>query len=167
MKLCNLGVTALVLISVKYGLGVHTKYAPQNDLEQALKVLWATTLLFFLGISLSKISVLTYYGKIFRARAHPNIVWRWTYYFIFAATIVSLIGFVLLAVFQCQPVQRFWDRTGEGNCYAYHTILFSNSICSAILDLLILLSPLPPIWKLNLGKNRKWVLTGVFILGYS
>ena len=167
VKLCNLGVTLPVLVIIKYGLGVHTIGTPLTNIEQIQQVLWATTLLFFLGISSSKISVLIYYGKTFRVRTHPNKVWRWAFYFVFAITVASLIAFALAWVFHCQPVQQFWSPSRDGRCSSFFLLLFSNAICSAILDILILLSPLPPIWKLTLEMSRKWALTGVFILGYS
>ena len=167
IQVCNIGITALGLSSYVDNLGSHMKFVSAPDITELMQKLWAMGLLLVFSISFSKISVLIYYGRVFRVKAHPSKIWRWAFYSIFVTTNVSLVAFTLVSLFQCQPVQKFWTLELSGSCYSYYSIQASNAIWSAVMDVLILLLPLPPIWKLKLKIRRKLALAGMFVLGYS
>lgn len=44
--------------------------------------------------------------------------------------------------------------------------LVGNSIASVIIDLVILIIPLPVLWKLQLKLGKKLLISGVFTGGY-
>ena len=71
-------------------------------------------------------------------------------------------------MFQCTPVNYFWDKTIKGGtCLpnALITIGMSNGVLSFVGDLFILAMPIPMILKLNLNARRKAALIAMFLLG--
>lgn len=81
------------------------------------------------------------------------IVWS----FWLACTILAFLG--------CTPVARNWDKTIAGHCVDLVAFFRWNGICNLVLDVLILLLPLPMVWRLNISVRQRLELSGVFLLG--
>ncbi|NJR31396.1 hypothetical protein HC762_01300 [bacterium] len=131
-------------------------------------------------INLTKLSILTLYLRIFTKTWFVRTCWA-------CFTVVSCyaIASILISVFQCTPINYFWDhepppkgapRGGQTKDYGApsspHPHCINNPafwVCNAVYNIgsdLIILSALPfMIWSLRLPRQQKIGLTFVFSLG--
>ncbi|KAH0254152.1 hypothetical protein KCU91_g18145, partial [Aureobasidium melanogenum] len=68
----------------------------------------------------------------------------------------------------CRPLHHFWDQyTGasNGSCMDYLSMWIFTGICSAALDLIILLLPIPWIWSFQMSWTKKLSVMGILALG--
>jgi hypothetical protein len=90
----------------------------------------------------------------------------------FRITILTVGGFVTLwllamvfgTTFQCTPIDFAWNKSQTGHCINIATFFVTLGIINAVTDTIIVLMPLPLIWKLNLPKGRKIGICGIFAL---
>ncbi|KAF7593647.1 hypothetical protein BBP40_011052 [Aspergillus hancockii] len=69
-------------------------------------------------------------------------------------------------IFQCQPVQHYYGTRLEGHGVADQTKLFQASTCLFLAeDVIILLLPMPVVWRLHITFQEKIALTIDFSLG--
>lgn len=124
----------------------------------AMQVFYATTL------GLIKISICLFLARIFSAANHFRL---WSYAviaFITAwSTMVILTAFVL-----CQPVAFNWDNTiPGGKCANQPAAFLAIGILDLMVDLMVLVLPLPMIWNLQLPLTNKIALFAIFGVGVS
>ena len=107
-----------------------------------------------------KISILLFYRRIFR-------IAYFTLLLNFVGTFVLLwaISGVLVAVFQCQPVSVFWNKLIAGGCINTDGFVLAEAGITIATDIIVLILPLPMIWRLKISKQQKWAVSGVFMLG--
>lgn len=75
------------------------------------------------------------------------------------------IATTILAFLGCTPFAYNWDKTLDGHCVNLVTFFRWNGICNLLLDFLILLLPLPMVWRLNIAPRQKIELSAIFLLG--
>ena len=112
-------------------------------------------------IATIKISVLISYNIIFGRL-------KWFRYIVFTLatlTIIWFLGVFFSVLFQCTPVDKAWQPTKLGHCIAFKPFLWGNSISNTILDWLILLLPVAPVLKLQMGTVQKTLVLASFSLG--
>lgn len=80
------------------------------------------------------------------------------------SAVVWCISF-FASMFQCVPVNYNWDRTIPGHCLNFYLFTIVSSVMNILADVLILVMPLPAIWHMNVNRNNKIALSGVFLLG--
>lgn len=76
-----------------------------------------------------------------------------------------LIAMIFVTVFQCTPVSFFWNKNQPGRCINVTASYMSTAAINAVTDFVIVVMPLPLIWKLKLPNDRKAGLCGIFVLG--
>ena len=89
-------------------------------------------------------------------------------YAVIAGNIVSGTVFILVSIFQCLPVKAAWigwDRTVQARCVSAHSVGWANGPINIILDVIILVLPLPGLMKLSMSKERKIHIVLIFGLG--
>lgn len=166
-KPCTIAIIGLTFNATQKGLGQHDSELSEDQITYLLKIVFVDDILFDLSILFSKISALVFYRKIFRVLSYTNKAWRWTYYAILAVATAWPVAFILFTLFMCAPIEKFWLMNQPGHCYSHFDGTFSSAFSSVIIDLAILIIPLPPIWQLHLKNSRKLSLVVVFVLGYS
>lgn len=75
------------------------------------------------------------------------------------------IGVEIATLFQCEPVNKFWEYSVQGRCFDVVKFFEGSAIPNVILDVVILLIPQPVIWKLQLSRGNKVALCCIFLLG--
>lgn len=75
------------------------------------------------------------------------------------------IGCSIAAIFGCTPVSFFWDKNQPGSCMDEVNFFRWNGVANIFLDFLILLLPLPMLWRMRTSRRQKLILTGIFLLG--
>jgi hypothetical protein len=124
--------------------------------------LYANEILDFpFSVTPAKISILLFYARIFQVRTFRTIT-----YIVGAIVIAHGIGVLFAAIFQCSPIAFTWNKaiTG-GSCFDQQAFYRYVSPPNIATDILILVMPLPYIWKLHTRLGHKLALTGVFVLG--
>lgn len=132
-----------------------------------MKLFWVSNFSFGLSISLSKISALLFYARIFGFRLNPDRNFRIAWCIIFAIVVAWMVWDVTYEIVQCSPPQKFYEPLTPGHCLNLYESYVLNAVSSVIIDLMILLLPLPPLWRLRMNKGKRIQVTLVFISGYA
>lgn len=146
------------------GLGYHLEYVLQTPekLVALQKGLVANQVLDFpFTVTPAKISILLFYARIFTTTNFRILAGM-------AGAIVLAHGISVFfaAIFQCLPVQYAWDKNiPGGSCFDQQAFYRYVSPPNILTDVLILIMPLPFVWRLHTRLTQKIALTGVFLLG--
>ena len=79
-------------------------------------------------------------------------------------TIYSVIG-VLLVVFECSPVRKAWEPLLPGRCIDIIHVGVASGIVNIIYDVILLILPIPMVWRLQLAKKMKIAVICIFMTG--
>ncbi|KAJ5526482.1 hypothetical protein N7494_013132 [Penicillium frequentans] len=161
-----LGLCGLAFAMGHYGLGHHAQFVETKDLLIFLRLLYAVYYVYDIGLFFTKVSALLLLSRIFPWHANA----KWFNYTIVATHCLNcawLAGIIFGTVFMCNPVQKGWNSMLPGHCGTTLHLWLGSAIPSVIIDLIILLLPLPKIWSLKMTTRRKVAIIGVFVIGYS
>lgn len=75
------------------------------------------------------------------------------------------IGTILADTLICIPIQHNWNLTFLAHCGNKQLLAIIPPIPWIVTDLVILLMPLPIVWKLHLPRLQRVGLAGLFLLG--
>ena len=162
-KPCVLAVISIGFLWVSDGFGHHTSQLAPNQVALSLKYYFAVVNVSALGISLPKYSAVFFYIRVFKMK---STIYRIAVYTALALVTAWLLFAVLSEVFQCTPLRKAWLPLVPGHCNNMHDRLVGSSIASVIIDLYIMLLPIPILWTLHTGRSRKIVLTGFSFCAY-
>ena len=106
--------------TVANGLGKDVWTLPYAEITAFGKYFYIVEVLYFMEITLLKMSLLFFYLRIFPATKIRNILW---------ATIIfnAVYGaaFIFTGIFQCQPISFYWtkwDGEHEGKCISINAL---------------------------------------------
>ena len=146
------------------GLGTHISQVSSENVTRGLIILWANYPIYDFSIALPRFSALFFYARVFNARCDKLL---WNVLWITGAFNVGWLIFAIFsAIFECTPIDKAWKPTIEGHCINFYAWWMAHAILSVLIDLVILLIPMPILWKLTLPPLRKFFLLGVFVCGY-
>ena len=113
-------------------------------------------------IAIVKTSILLSYNRIF-----GHIAWfKKAWIIIFVITVMWWISVLFSVIFQCVPVEKTWNPLMErGHCIHLIPFLWGNSVSNFIIDLVILLLPIYPVWMLQMSKTKRLLAIGSLGLG--
>ena len=116
------------------------------------------------ALTLIKTSIVIFYLRVFRVY---RTWWRMALWFAFFMLWVWYIAFSAMALFRCRPISRAWKIPGpSGQCLRSQPITLASRITDVVMDVWILILPIPMLWGLQMRLLRKVGITAVFILGY-
>lgn len=110
----------------------------------------------------TKASILLFYRRI-----NPSQKFRIAVDTTMAICVLTSVAFLFLATFQCKPIEHFWNRRIPGKCIDSATFLMANGAVGLFTDILILLLPVPMIFRLRVSTKRKVGLCVIFMIGIS
>ncbi|KAF1997982.1 hypothetical protein P154DRAFT_264771 [Amniculicola lignicola CBS 123094] len=76
-------------------------------------------------------------------------------------SIASFIPFL----FQCSPIYKAYRPWVKGKCFSLNKWLWGTTISNAIIDWMILLVPIVPLWTLNLSRMETPLVFAAFMFG--
>jgi hypothetical protein len=155
--------TAVTICSTKQGLGKDIWTLRPNQITLMLHYFEVVAVLYFTTITLLKLSIIFFYIRIFTTPSAQRLLWGTA-----AFTLVWGIVYVIVAIFQCQPISYFWTRWDglhEGKCLNINAITASNAGLSIALDFWSLGIPLWQLWGLNMHWKRKVGVLVMFCVG--
>lgn len=106
-----------VMTEVFYGLGRHYRFLSPYQYSQYLKYDYLDWIQVFVTLAISKISICQFLlrlSKFDRLRRFLQIL--------IAIIILTHIPFTLLMIFQCNPVEKYWNQTLSGSCFSKTTV---------------------------------------------
>lgn len=126
--------------------------------QQALivgQVTWAVAVTFI------RASVLALYIRIFRTRS-----FRMTCYVVHGMNAAFGAATILGACLICQPLSYNWDHSIRGGyCGDQRSLDLFIGIFNLIMDVTVVVLPMPVLWGLQMAMGKKLVLSGMFGLG--
>ncbi|KAH6884890.1 hypothetical protein B0T10DRAFT_492944 [Thelonectria olida] len=157
----NLIVVGFIFAMHACGMGLHADLVDTGDIVMMAKWLVVAEVLYAWNLGWTKISLLLMYYRIFHVPYFKKMAW------ILGAFVMAwVICITFLFIFICIPVQKLWYPQLPGRCINQVGTWIANAASTIFTDVCILLLPLPPIWKLQLGKSEKIGLSLAFGLGF-
>ncbi|CAH0027323.1 unnamed protein product [Clonostachys rhizophaga] len=153
------------MIGVRPYLGKHVGTGESEvnpeQLEYFLKCLYVASISYVVSIVFIKLTILAFYWKLFSVAA------RWPIRILAASVVAWLIAFVYLGAFGCLPIRAQWDVTAmaTAKCVPPKSIYLGASLPNVITDLILVLMPIPYVWRLNIALQQRLILAGLFLLG--
>jgi hypothetical protein len=118
-----------------------------------------------IALFLSKIAALLFLTRVF-PRTSNSKWFNYALWTTFGLHVAWPIGNVFGTIFFCWLISKNWIVTQPGHCGAQFDLLLGSTVPSVVIDLIILVLPLPKQWHLQIGRAKKVGLMAVFILGY-
>ncbi|GAT19991.1 hypothetical protein RIB2604_00605750 [Aspergillus luchuensis] len=159
----NTAVCAMGLKMCDISMGRHVEVVSAENLTIFLKLLWAEYFVFDTGTSVAKASALFFYSRLF---SQANTRFRYCIYVVHALNALWLVGILLSVIFECTPIQKVWYPTLPGRCDNSRILWMGSGIPSLIIDVFILVLPVPMVLRLKMNPTRKMLAIGVIVLGY-
>ncbi|WQF77013.1 Putative extracellular membrane protein, CFEM [Colletotrichum destructivum] len=126
----------------------------------AVKLFYATQIFYVMKQVAAKASICALYLRIFTISWHRVVV---------IGLLVSLVFqhflFIFLVLFQCMPIQMIWDRSVAGRCLNITAIGYAGGALTITYDVILIILPIPELWKLNLERRKKLVPILMLALG--
>ncbi|OJJ00155.1 hypothetical protein ASPVEDRAFT_149127 [Aspergillus versicolor CBS 583.65] len=148
-----------------FGFGRHNEDNAVESIVGYQKSFMAIQIVYFTNAVLTKSSLLLFYQRIFGiVKSFRYTLWiSWfliTGYFV-ACVIASIAG--------CNPPSYIWDRFRDpntpGGCFDEVAFFRWNGLANLLLDVLMLVLPLPMVWRMRTSRRQKVLLTGIFLMG--
>ncbi|KAF4992347.1 hypothetical protein FGRMN_7240 [Fusarium graminum] len=156
----NLVVVGFIFAMHSNGMGIHADKVPMPQIVMMAKWLVVAEVLYAWNLGWTKLSLLLMYYRIFRVPYFKKMAWL-VGSFVFA----WVITITFLFIFICIPVAKLWYPDLPGRCINQVGTWIANAASTIFTDIVILCLPLPPIWKLQLGRSEKLGLTAAFAIG--
>ncbi|KAF4629023.1 hypothetical protein G7Y89_g9132 [Cudoniella acicularis] len=159
-----------IVASAKGALGGHTPINPKThlgvsnqDSQNSAKVEYGAYVIMSLAFGLIKISVVSFYRRIFVGQAFR----QWSLALL-VFICVWMVAFFLALTLWC-GVHPAAGWTSRATILAYCTNLADLELAfaatDAITDLMVILTPIPMLWGLQMSIKRRLALMGIFLLG--
>ncbi|KAL6230649.1 hypothetical protein BDW75DRAFT_248469 [Aspergillus navahoensis] len=157
----------LCMLAPAAGVGHKVvEFTSLNQLQRALKLWWLGQMLYLWASAVAKIAIALALLRLAVRRLHRFILWA-------VCIVVVIIGlaFWLVLLFNCWPVEYFWERTDtlkQGKCIPTSVLLiiaYCYSSLTIVCDITLGILPACLIWSLKMSRRTKLALVGVLGLG--
>jgi len=115
------------------------------------------------AIAVNKVCILLLFLRVFEERKFRTYVW-----IVMALSISYGISFVVATILQCMPISyswNSWDGEHVGTCNNIHLQGWLSAGFNMALDIVVILLPMPNLYKLNMSWKRKAMVMLMFSLG--
>ncbi|KAK2606579.1 hypothetical protein N8I77_005319 [Diaporthe amygdali] len=165
--------TILILLVLQIPLNITIHYCVRNGFGQDIwmleeyqivaifKYYFAGELIYLLGVSLLKISVLLQYLRIFNFRI-------WAYSLMVLSTSYGT-AFIIATLASCRPFNYFfhrWQAEYSGTCISIYHKFYASVVINIIADGIITLLPITQIANLQMTFKKKLVVAFIFLAGF-
>ncbi|RAH39822.1 uncharacterized protein BO95DRAFT_377114 [Aspergillus brunneoviolaceus CBS 621.78] len=158
--------SALAYTITYYGLGEPLQNVSADQLVVFLTLEYASQCAYLVIAAAVKASLLLFIMRLFPTR-FVHLVGRCLLGVIAAFTLSG----TLALVFQCRPVQAAYDKTlTHATCYTPETsyaILMMQGVVMFVLDVIILILPMRPIWQLQMPMKKRLLVIGLLCIGFT
>lgn len=144
------------------GLGKHVWDISFTNLSRINKMYYWGEWTYLVIAAGYKIGILLFLLRIFPEKRFRVVVWC-----LIVFNAAWGVASVAMTIFQCWPIRKAWDweQKVEGRCNDKHAQAWTAAAMGIVLDLVILLLPIPSLIKLQLSGKKKLGLLGMFSCG--
>lgn len=146
-------------LALHTGLGGRGNSIAANASAKLFQTIFASELFYVWSISFAKFSVVLYLKRLF-----PFTKYRPFLFVVYLYLIAWFVVFTGAYMFQCSPVERFWNPTLTGSCSDLKALYLANGYSGLLSDVLLIALPLPMIWSLHISRLQRILLSGIFAL---
>ncbi|KAF2230506.1 hypothetical protein EV356DRAFT_340296 [Viridothelium virens] len=146
----------------QYGAGIHQWDVPITNLVSFAKVGYTSEVMYPIVLAITKISICLQFMNIFTPSYTRK--YRLIQGFIFLNSSLFIASF-FIALLQCNPRARAWNRTIPGTCLQYQHFIPAISIFNLVSDAFMLAFPIFCIWNLQMSRERKVGVLLIFLIG--
>ena len=152
----------MILLEAQHGLGRHIEAVGQNGAIFYLHTLYFDGLVYNVCLALVKVSVLCFYQRVFSTTKRTRQLLRIT-----AGIVIAwCISVVMPLLLECLPINSMWNPTIKGKCIDVLPFYYGSAGSSIVLDFILLVTPVPFLWRLHMDWSHKIALLTTFLLGY-
>ncbi len=160
-QIWNLLVVAFIFAMYSTGMGIHADKIPLDDIVLMSKFLVVAEILYVFNLMWTKLGILLMYYRIFHFPYFKKMA-----YAIGAFIIAWVITITFLFIFICVPVEKLWYSDLPGHCIDQVSTWIANAASTILSDVVILILPIPQVWKLHLRRPEKLGAMFAFCLGF-
>ncbi|EUC27152.1 hypothetical protein COCCADRAFT_10178 [Bipolaris zeicola 26-R-13] len=147
----------------KHGGSKHTMFLTLPQIEMTLKYLYGSILMYANALTLTKLSILLQYRRIFTFTSM-----RIPIYIVGAICLATGISASLVLVFSCIPISAFWDISEKetATCINSNVFSFAGAAMNIVTDILVAALPIRAIWQLQVSRKQRIALMCILTLGW-
>ncbi|KAI0165385.1 hypothetical protein GGR52DRAFT_581989 [Hypoxylon sp. FL1284] len=149
-------------VHTRYGLGAHMWDLSEDESLKFWKIFYIMSITYNITLMLIKFTLFFQYYRLIQEVPH----YRAFYLAVMALVTCWTVAQEFVLIFSCMPIPFFWDRSIPGECLDSDLIGWMNAVGNLVTDLIVLVLPIPVVWRLNLKRGRKWAVIGIFGLGF-
>jgi len=165
--LCSTAFTVLTKLQANDGMGLHEWELTEKELLKPLKALYASFLCYSTALTFTKVSLLFQYYRIFvLSGAVDTKRTRRTIWIVGTFIVTFSIQSIVVTVFICVPVNKFWIPSLPGVCINLRPWAFISALFHVFTDFSLFVLPLPELRHLNLPRRQKIALLFLFACGF-
>ncbi|KAF2429363.1 hypothetical protein EJ08DRAFT_573853, partial [Tothia fuscella] len=154
--ICTMALTACVILAnLSYGWDRHLWDLPFREWAGALKLAWATKVIFSASACFTRLALLFFYYRLVQ---DSGMKWfRNMIHFTVFVSISTMLVLIFITIFQCKPIYAFWTVPLPRNskCLDDGILTLACGIANTIADLLVVLLPIPLIARLDIQPRRR------------
>ncbi|KAH7339242.1 hypothetical protein BKA66DRAFT_581799 [Pyrenochaeta sp. MPI-SDFR-AT-0127] len=135
---------------------------PESILIDNAKTVYVAELFYYISQFTLKASILAFYWRLFKTSSI-----RLPIYAVAGFVVMWFIATILIVILQCLPIASIWVPAlrPSAKCIDLAPFFFATSIPNIVADLLLLVLPMPYIWRLKITFAQKLCVTGLLLLG--
>lgn len=158
--LCGIG--AIITSVIGGGAGQHQELLSDQQVVTYWKAIFVLVLTWPITQTAIKISILQFYLQLFVTKQ-----FRIAAYITMFVVCLWCVEQVLATLLICKPISYNWDfTTQKGSCANTTVNCIVGAGINIVTDLVILLLPMPTIWRLKIPTRSKISLSLIFGLGF-
>ncbi|KAI1376549.1 hypothetical protein F4677DRAFT_418874 [Hypoxylon crocopeplum] len=157
-----IGYLAILYVGKTNGMGSPMGTLSFDEMETLLKITFVIEIIYYSVLLCVKTSIVFMYDRF----AVSTTFKRFCLY----TNILMVIFFIVcigVVVGQCRPLEKAWDvtRLVAGTCIDSTAFFYFTSIFGIVIDVWIIVLPVPTLKHLQISKRSRRVLYGVFGIG--
>lgn len=133
-------------------------------MEGTLKSWYTYQLVYLVDLCVVKFSILTFYRVISTKRSY-----RIAIYTVMAIVAAFTVSMVFVNAFECPNPSDAWSMEilfqKSGSCHDLHPIYYGQAAFNILSDVVILLLPMPMLRSVQMRRNKRLALIGIFSVG--
>ncbi|CZR61605.1 related to L-fucose permease [Phialocephala subalpina] len=154
-----------LVAELHFGWNRHIWDVKLDTITIGLKIVMATEILFCFATSLTKISMLI---LVYRLVSHSSTLL--SKIIIGAITLVSAQGvaFCFSVLLQCRMPSLYWTLSfaPQPECVSETKLLLAAGIVNTITDAVVVILPMPTVWRVKLPVQQQIILVMLFAAGF-
>ena len=121
-------------------------------------------IIWVIAVTSIRASITLLYLRIFQNRTQTRY-FRVVCFVVLGSNIVFLAATILADCLICQPIAYRWQRSGHGHCGTQKSFDLFVGVVNLFLDIVIVIMPMPILWRLQMATTKKIHVSSMFALG--